>query len=56
MNGDQKMNLIFDLVVPREYSQETTDQILHQVMGLMKEVDHRYECVITMDKSYIAEE
>lgn len=56
VNGDQKMNLIFDLVVPREYSQETADQILHQVMGLMKEVDHRYECVITMDKSYIAEE
>lgn len=54
VNGEHQVNLIFDLVVPREYSQEDADKVLHQVMVLMQEQDPRYQCVITLDHSFIA--
>ena len=54
VNGEHQVNLIFDLVVPREYSQEDADKVLHQVMALMQEQDPRYQCVITLDHSFIA--
>lgn len=56
VSGERQINLIFDLVVPRDYSKEETDRIQHQVEALMHELDSRYECVITMDKSYIIED
>ena len=56
VSGERQINLIFDLVVPRDYSKEETDRIQHQVEALMHELDSRYECVITMDKSYIVED
>lgn len=55
VNGEHQVNLIFDLVVPREYSKEDADKVLHQVMALMQEQDSRYQCVITLDHSFIAE-
>lgn len=55
VNGERQVNLIFDLVIPREYSKEDADKVLHQVMALMQEQDSRYQCVITLDHSFIAE-
>lgn len=55
VSGEEHTNLIFDLVIPREYSKENAERILQQVIALMQEVDSRYQCVITMDKSYMAE-
>ncbi|WP_230398551.1 cation diffusion facilitator family transporter [Novisyntrophococcus fermenticellae] len=55
VSGEEHTNLIFDLVIPREYSKENAERILQQVIALMQEVDSRYQCVITMDKSYVAE-
>lgn len=54
VNGEHQVNLIFDLVVPREYSQADADKVLHQVMALMQEQDPRYQCVITLEHSFIA--
>lgn len=56
VSGENQVNLIFDLVVPRDYSEERADKILHQLMALMQEVDERYQCVITLDRSFIAAE
>lgn len=56
VSGENQVNLIFDLVVPRDYSEERADKILHQLMSLMQEVDERYQCVITLDRSFIAAE
>lgn len=53
VNGESQINLIFDLVVPREYSDANAERVLHQVMALMQEVDHRYQCIITMDRSFV---
>lgn len=55
VSGETHTNIIFDLVIPREYSKENAERILQQVIALMREVDSRYQCVITMDRSYVAE-
>lgn len=54
--GQQQINLIFDLVVPYSYSDAEEEKLLHQVMALMQEMDSRYHCVITMDRSFVADE
>ncbi len=54
--GQEQINLIFDLVVPFSYSEKDEDRLVHQVMALMQEVDEKYQCVITVDRSYQAEE
>ena len=53
VNGQEQINLIFDLVIPFSYSQDEADKVVHQVKSLMKEVDGRYQCVITIDKNYL---
>lgn len=54
--GQEQITLIFDLVVPFSYSEKDEDRLVHQVMALMQEVDEKYQCVITVDRSYQAEE
>ena len=54
--GKEQINLIFDLVVPFDYSEEDEGKLSQQIMALMQEVDSRYQCVITMDRSFVAEE
>jgi divalent metal cation (Fe/Co/Zn/Cd) transporter len=56
VSGEKQINLIFDLVVPRDYPKEQIKRVRHQVEALVHEMDSRYQCVITMDKSYIAED
>lgn len=47
------INLIFDLVVPFEYDQKQ-DHIRSAIMGVLQIVDPRYQCVITVEKEYVA--
>lgn len=54
--GKEQINLIFDLVAPFTYSEQEEVKLSQQVMALMQEVDPRYQCVITMDRSFVAEE
>ena len=54
--GKEQINLIFDLVVPFTYNEQEEVKLSQQVMALMQEVDARYQCVITMDRSFVAEE
>lgn len=55
VNGQEQINLIFDLVIPFTYTPEEAKKVVHQVESLMKEVDSRYQCVITVDKDYLTE-
>ena len=48
--GKDQAHLIFDLVIPYSYSEEGEDRLVHQIMGLMQEIDPRYQCVITVDR------
>ncbi len=52
VGGREQITLIFDLVVPFSYSQQDADRAVGQITALMKEIDSRYRCVITVDKDY----
>lgn len=55
VKGEDRMNLIFDLVVPREYSEKKGDELMIRVIERMQEIDKRYQCVITLENSFVAE-
>lgn len=53
VNGQQQINLIFDMVVPFSYDKEETIELVRNIRKQMKDIDRRYDCVITIDKSFI---
>lgn len=53
--GEHQINLIFDMVMPHGYDKEEENALLHLVMEKIRHLDERYQCVITMEKSYVAE-
>ena len=55
VNGTDKVNLIFDLVVPREYNSSMRDTIRNKISEEVQKWDSRYDCVITVENSYCAE-
>ena len=55
VDGEEQINLIFDLVVPREYSESQENALMMSILERLQEMDARYQCVITVDKSYVAE-
>ena len=55
VKGEDQMNLIFDLVVPRDYSEKKGDELMIRVIERMQEIDKRCQCVITLENSFVAE-
>lgn len=55
VSGQHQINLIFDMVVPHGYSKEQERELLHRVTEKIHQMDERYQCVITMEKSFVAE-
>lgn len=55
VDGVENINLIFDLVVPREYKQQVQDNLKTRVSSAVRERDPRCTCVITMENSFLAE-
>ena len=56
VNGRGQINLIFDMVVPFGYTEEKKDQLQLRFIEELQKIDTRYQCVITMEHSYKAEE
>lgn len=56
VKGQKRINLIFDLEIPLSYGQKESERVVSQLRTLMQEIDPRYECVIDMDKSFVAAE
>ena len=56
VDGENQINLIFDLVVPVSYSKEKRKELCQALRTLMYEIDHRYQCVIQVESSFVAEE
>lgn len=54
VDGQKQINLIFDLVVPREYDKEKQNAIERTLCEKMKEQDERYEFVITVEHSFVS--
>ncbi len=56
VNGEHQINLIFDLVIPYSYSKEEEQKLLSKIVEEIRQKDPRYQCIITMENSFIAEE
>ncbi len=54
VDGKEQSNLIFDMVIPHEYDKEKQLELKRTLREKLKEVDDRYHCVITMERSYVA--
>ncbi len=53
VNGTNRINLIFDLLVPHNYTEEQEENIIKEVSKRVKQYDERYECVITLEHGFI---
>lgn len=51
-DGQNRINLIFDMVVPCELSEEDRTKAVEQVSSAMSKIDPRYRCVIQIDNEY----
>jgi cation diffusion facilitator family transporter len=56
VNGEYQINLIFDLVIPFSYGKEEEQKLLTSIVNEIRQQDSRYQCIITMENSYVAEE
>lgn len=54
VSGEHRINLIFDMVLPHGYSKDEENILLNQVIEKIGQLDERYQCVITMEKSFVA--
>lgn len=54
VDGKDQVNLIFDMVVPFEYDLEKEKQLKKSIRKLLKMHDSRYQCVITVERSYMS--
>jgi hypothetical protein len=56
VNGEIQVNLIFDLVIPYSYSKGEEQKLLSRIVEEVRKQDLKYQCIITMENSYVAEE
>lgn len=54
VDGRQQINLIFDLVVPYQCSQSEQEELRQTITDKISVLDKRYQCVITIEKSFVA--
>ena len=53
VDGAEKINLIFDVVVPSDITLNDSE-IKAEIQRVCKEIDSRYMTVITIDRDYIS--
>ena len=53
VSGTDQINLIFDLVLPYSYKKEECRKFTEELEGKLKKIDQRYNCVITVEHSYV---
>ena len=53
-DGENRINLIFDIVVPCEMGKKEREELLSSIRAALKEVDSKYVAVIQVDNDYTA--
>ncbi len=56
VSGEHYINIIFDLVVPHDYTDDQENELLLHINGKVSALDNRYQCSITPEHSFIAME
>lgn len=54
VEGNEQINLIFDLMVPVSYDEKKRCQLQAKLSARMKKLNHRYRCVITTEHGFIS--
>lgn len=54
VNGEKRINLIFDLVVPNDYPSRQSKELSLLINRMVQEKDPSCRCVITVEKSFCA--
>lgn len=55
VNGEEQINLIFDLVVPYSYDEKQEQDLLMKIIDTIYSVDARFQSVITIENSFVPE-
>ena len=55
IDGEEQINLIFDLVFPREYDKKKRERLKEEIIGKMTETDKRCCLVMTEESGYVVE-
>lgn len=55
VNGEEHVNLIFDMVVPYTYTKKQEQELLERIESDIKKKDSRCNCIITIENSFIAD-
>lgn len=55
VNGEAHSNLIFDLMIPYSYNKKNKSDLLKEINKEVKKIDPKYECIITIENSFIAD-
>lgn len=53
--SEEETKLIFELAVPHSYKEKDQDRLLTKVIENISEINENYQCVITIENTYIAE-
>lgn len=53
VNGEEQINLIFDLVIPHAYKGDMRLKLLNEVTERISQQDSRCQCVMTVEHSYV---
>lgn len=55
VDGQEQINIIFDLVVPHSYDNKQKLDIEQKIIKLAKIIDSKYNCIICVESSFIME-
>lgn len=55
VNGEKRVNLIFDLLVPREAEVAQDEKLIQKVNRMVQEREPQCRCVITVERSFCAD-
>ena len=56
VDGEKQINLIFDVVVPFSYGEKERPKLRKAIQEKVHALDSRFQCVITFDNAFMAEE
>lgn len=56
VNGEEHINLVFDLVLPYSYQKDKGEDFKNKLNSLIKQQNEKLNCVITVEYSYVEEE
>lgn len=53
VDGENRVNFIFDLVIPYNFSKEKEINLISDIKSSVSKLDERYKCIINIEKSFI---